>query len=107
AAEISRRDVALQPHNASSRGNLGLYELYGGNFEPALGDLRKAIAINPSFVIAHQGVAYAQVATGRIADARETYARLQTFGANGASVAAMGLADLALYQGHAKEAADI
>jgi hypothetical protein len=39
--------------------------------------------------------------------ARETYARLQTFGPDGASVAAIGLADLELYQGHAKEAVAI
>ena len=52
-------------------------------------------------------MALAQLAQGKTADATETYGRLQAVNAMGASFAALGLADLALYEGRVKDAAAI
>ena len=50
------------------------------------------------------GIALSQLALGQAAPAADTYRRLAAIDARGASIAAMGLADLALYQGRPADA---
>ena len=104
AVEAGGRALAIYPRNVSQRNNFALYEMYSGDFHAALQEARKALALNPSYERAFLATALSQLGEERVADSRETYEQLENVSADGASLAALGLADIALYQGHAEEA---
>jgi eukaryotic-like serine/threonine-protein kinase len=107
AMEEARRAVDLSPKNVLQRNNVGLFAMYAGDFEAAIGAQRAVLAMNPSLVKGYLSIALSQAAQGHIEDARQTYHQLENVGAEGASVASAGLADLALYEGDAVRARDI
>ena len=103
AVEEARLDLQVNP-NASAAANLSQYSSYLGDFqgaERAARDLQRAF---PSFSFGYLVLALAQVGEGRLADAAESYRGFEKTGALGASFAASGLADLALYEGRFAEA---
>jgi tetratricopeptide (TPR) repeat protein len=102
-----RRAVEIYPKNAPTRLNLALYAMYAGELETAEAEARAVLAQNPSYAKALVAVALAQLGQGRIDEARQTYGQLEGVSARGASFAAMGLADIALYEGRLGEAAAI
>jgi tetratricopeptide (TPR) repeat protein len=63
--------------------------------------------MNPSLVLAYVGTALPQLALGHPDEATATYQELEKLGVDGASAAAAGLADIALYQGRVAEAIKI
>jgi tetratricopeptide (TPR) repeat protein len=99
-----RKAVALSPRNVPQRNNLAFYAMYAGDFETALQEANGALAMNPSFEKALVARALAELGLGHVADAHGTYERLEAASPMGASFAAMGLADLALYAGRLSEA---
>jgi tetratricopeptide (TPR) repeat protein len=62
--------------------------------------------MNPAFEVALVGLALAQLAQGKVEEAESAYRRLEAVGPRGASTAAMGRADLAVYEGRADDAAE-
>jgi tetratricopeptide (TPR) repeat protein len=104
AMEEGRRAVAIYPRNVPQRNNVALYALYAGDFETAEKESRAVLELNPAFEKAWLALALAQVGRGRNDDARATYEKLRGTSARGASFAAIGLADLALYEGRPGEA---
>jgi tetratricopeptide (TPR) repeat protein/tRNA A-37 threonylcarbamoyl transferase component Bud32 len=107
ALAVGRRAVALSPRNVPQRNNLALYSLYASDFDEAEKEFRQVLEMNPGFEIALVGLALAQLAQGKVEDAESTYARLETLGPRGASTAAMGRADIAVYQGRLDTAAEV
>jgi serine/threonine protein kinase/tetratricopeptide (TPR) repeat protein len=101
ALEYGRRAVELNPRDVLDRSNFGLYAMYAGDFETAMREHRAVLETNPSFVKSYLGLALSQLATQRVSDAVETYRRLA---AVDASFAALGQADLALFEGRAQDA---
>src|SRR5215475_6144861 len=99
ALEEGRRAVEIYPKNTIQRNNVGLYAMYGGNFEVAIKEQQDVIEENPKLVLGYVGTALPQLALGRADEAIATYHRLESLGADGASASALGLADVALYQG--------
>ena len=99
-----RRVVRLLPTLPLFRTNLSYYATYASDFQAAE---QEALAIQPVDRFATQALAFAQVGQGRVADAKATYERLTTFGPQGASMAASGLGDLAMYEGRFSDAARI
>jgi tetratricopeptide (TPR) repeat protein len=81
------------------RSNAGLFAMYAGEFEAAIGESRAILKINPQFVKAYLSIALAQLGEGKPDDARMTWQQLTALGKDGVSTAALGLADLALYEG--------
>src|SRR5258708_20287489 len=63
--------------------------------------------MNPTVVLAYVGLALSQIVKGELGQARETWQKLDKVGPDGASAAAIGLADMDLYQGLAADAAAI
>jgi len=107
ALEASERPIALYPKNVVARSNAALYAMYAGNFDKAKQQAQAALQINPSYEKAHVAIALSQLAGDDVAGATATYTRLAALSPRGASIAAGGLADIALYQGRSKDAISI
>lgn len=106
AIEEAKRAVDLVPKGASPRLNLAFYSTLGGDFPAGEREARAALELSPS-AIGYLFVAEAQLGQGQLSQAADTYHTLEKFDASGASTASSGLADLAAYQGHLAEAAQI
>jgi eukaryotic-like serine/threonine-protein kinase len=104
AVEQGRRAVDVYPRNALYRQNLALYLMYAGDFEAAAREAAQVIATNSALHKAHLPIATAAFIGAKVDDALEAYRRMAATGARGASLAAMGLADLAMYRGRFDEA---
>jgi len=102
-----RRAVENNPKNVLQRSNLALYALYAGDFETAIHEAQALLQLNPNFAKGLCTLALAQFAQGQHQQASETYNKLQDLSAWGASQAAVGLADMALYDGRQTEATNI
>jgi len=107
ALEIARGVVTIYPRNPLYHFNVSSYAMYAGDFETAEREARTVLEIKPDYSSAYVIVALSALAQGRPTQAQEIYQRLQKFKGNDASLAANGLADLAIYQGRATDAASI
>ncbi len=107
ALEEGRRAVEISPKNVPQRNNLGLYAMYAGDFATAIKEQQTVMELNPKFERAYVGMALSQLAQGQSAQAKETYSRLAGVSSLGASLSAAGLADIALLEGRANDAAPI
>lgn len=105
ALEYGQRALDINPNNVPQRNNLGLYAMYAGDFATAIKEQRNVLELNSSFERAYVGLALSQLAEGQPVQAVETYTHLQGVSAVGASFAAAGLADIALFQGRPSDAA--
>jgi len=104
ASEEGRRALTLWPNSARFLSNSSLYAMYAGDFAMATELSNQLITLDGSSYIAYLPLAVAQAMSGDFAKARETYARMQATDEWGRSTSALGLADLALYEGRASEA---
>jgi tetratricopeptide (TPR) repeat protein len=102
-----RKAVALSPKNVPQRNNVGLYAMYASDFDTAIHEQQEVLKLNPDFPGALVGLALSELASGRLDDAVATWKRLEATGPRGASVAALGLADLALFRGRLPEGREI
>ena len=107
ALEMGGRSADLYPKNTIFRNNVGLYAMYAGDFDAAIRQQKRALELNPSLVLGYVGTAVPQLALGHPDDAIATYRQLDKLGPDGASAAAAGLADVALYQGRTADAIKI
>ena len=107
ALEMGGRAADLYPKNTIFRNNVGLYAMYAGDFDAAIREQKRALELNPNLVLGYVGTAVPQLALGHPDDAVATFRQLDKLGADGASAAAAGLADVALYQGRTADAIKI
>jgi tetratricopeptide (TPR) repeat protein len=107
ALEHARRAIEIYPRNVPQRNNVGLFAMYAGDLEGAIKEQRKVIELNPAFVNGHVGLALALTASGQRDAAVAAWEKLATVSPDGASSAAEGLADLALFEGRAGDARTI
>jgi eukaryotic-like serine/threonine-protein kinase len=106
AIEIGRRAAVLTPRAAVRQNNIALFALYASDFRFASEHARKVLELNPDFVRAHYVIAMAHATQGEYDQAAERYRELAKR-PGGATVAALGLADLALLRGRTAEASGI
>ena len=104
AMELGRKAAAIFPQNVGRRNNVALYAMYAGQFETAITESDAARKINAGFVKAFVARALSELALGRTAEAIKTYDSLAVISPAGGSSAALGLADVALYEGRTKDA---
>ncbi|HSQ79180.1 MAG TPA: protein kinase, partial [Candidatus Bathyarchaeia archaeon] len=97
----------IEPDNMDNRYNQGWYALAAGDFEQAKIEAGKTLQLEKSYPKALVVKALADIALGRLDEAAKDYGEARPMGALGVSLEAAGLADLALYQGKAAEAATI
>jgi serine/threonine protein kinase/Flp pilus assembly protein TadD len=106
ALEVSRRAVEIAPQVAQLRFNLSFYSSYAGDFQTGEREARKIVQLMPSHD-AYLALAESQLGLGQLAQAVETYHNLEKLNAIGASTAASGLADLAVFEGRFSDAGRI
>lgn len=107
ALEQGQRVLGIYPRSALYRYNYALYAMYAGNFPTAASEARTALEINANLPKAHLAIAMAALAAGNVDEAKSAYENARGAGPRGASLAAIGLADLAMYQGRFDEAVPI
>jgi tetratricopeptide (TPR) repeat protein len=107
AMEQGRKALEIYPKNVPYRNNVALYALYASDFSTAAKEASEALSQNPSYIKAYITLGLAQIGLGKADQALETYRKLEQVGPVGASFAASGMADLALYQGQYAEAASL
>ncbi|MGD0161051.1 MAG: protein kinase [Candidatus Sulfotelmatobacter sp.] len=107
AVDDEQRVVALYPNNVLYLNNYGLFAMYAGDFDVAIRESERLLKLNPNFEKAYICLGVSQLARGDDAAAAETYKKVAPISAWGASAAAVGLADMALYQGRPADALSI
>ena len=100
-------DVKYNPQGVWTHTNLSWYALATGDLQTSERESRKALELEPSFQKAHITLALTQLAKGQPEEAVETYRKLRELDSYGATLAATGLADLAVYEGRLTEALKI
>jgi tetratricopeptide (TPR) repeat protein len=103
ALDLGRKAAAVYS-TPVTRTNVALYAMYAGDFDAARTEAAAALEANDKHAKAHLALALADLASGRTADATADYGRLQSINP---SLAAIGLADIALLEGRAANAAEI
>jgi serine/threonine protein kinase len=100
--------VEQAPNNPNYRYNQSWYALAYGDFDKARQEAQKTIDINPSSFKASIVLALVDLAQGHPAEAAKQYQKLEVLSPPlGASIAAAGFADLAIYQGRLNDAISI
>ncbi len=107
AMEVAQQDVQISPKDVISRMNYSLYSCYANDFQSCERGGREVLQLNPKYEEAFLVVAYGQLGQGHLEQATETYQELEKVSSWGASLAASGLANLALYQGRFREGTQI
>jgi serine/threonine protein kinase/tetratricopeptide (TPR) repeat protein len=106
ARDEMQRVSSILPRRALYRVNLSLYAAYGNDYQTAESAAAEAIKLSsaePSLI----ALFFVQLGQNQLAHATETLQKLAALSPLGASVAASGLADIALYEGRFNEAASI
>jgi tetratricopeptide (TPR) repeat protein/predicted Ser/Thr protein kinase len=104
ALEESQRVITIYPNNYIGRNNGALYAMYAGDFAAAVKQAQTVLTLNPAYLKAYIAIALSQLGQNNIAAATETYKRLAAQSAAGQSIATVGLADIALYEGRSEDA---
>ncbi|MBZ5527088.1 MAG: protein kinase [Acidobacteriia bacterium] len=107
AMEAARRAVQLAPRDLAARMNYSLFACYAGDFQSCESEGNEVQKLNPSYEQGYLVRVYAQLGQGRLPQAAQIYQELQKLGTSGASLAASGLANLALYEGRYRQARQI
>jgi tetratricopeptide (TPR) repeat protein/predicted Ser/Thr protein kinase len=102
ALEEVRHAVAILPKRAVYHVNVALYSAYAGDFQTSAKEAAVTLQLNPDFFGGFLAQAFADLGQDQIAQAAEDY---QKVARNNPSTAAMGLADIALYEGRFSDAA--
>jgi eukaryotic-like serine/threonine-protein kinase len=104
AVEHARKSTEIAPKSLIARSNLGLFLMFAGDYEGAIREQQKVLELNPRYSDALVGLALAQLAAGQRDASVATWQKLAASGPADASVAAEGLADLALLEGRLSDA---
>ncbi len=107
AQEEQKLALAVTPHSQLQRVNFAMYALYAGDFDTAARESKALLAENPSFDQGLRTAALAALGLGHNDEARQDYEKAKEVGTYGASIAATGLSDLALYEGRTADAKGI
>jgi eukaryotic-like serine/threonine-protein kinase len=104
ALEEGRKALEIYPKRLLYRSNDALYAMYAGDFASARTEASAVVKENPKYAVAYLPLAIAALESGDRDAARQHYAGMAQAGAAGASRAALGLADIQLYEGRVDEA---
>jgi len=104
AMEEGRRALEIFPKSVLYRTNYALYAMYAGDFDTAADEAAKVAAQSPETYKAYLPSATAAMVAGRFDEARAAYDRMAGAGPRGASLANLGRADLAIYEGRLDDA---
>ena len=103
ALEAGRRALALYPASLKYRSNVVWYALYSSDFMTAATEAKRVIETDASYFQAYTPLALSAIVTGSEPGA-PIYERMSATNSRGSSRAAIGLADLAMYEGRYDDA---
>ncbi len=103
AVEEARQAVKIVPRGAVQRLNLAFFSSFSGDFQSGEREAKAALGMNPLSELGYLDLSEAQLGEGNTPQATESYQKLEKLSVLGASFAASGLGDLALYQGRFAE----
>ena len=104
ALEQGQLAITIYPKSFKYRANYALYAMYAGDFATAGGTARKLVEEDATVETPYLPLAMEALAAGDFARARAAYEQAAKGGTAGASLAAIGLADIAMYQGRYDDA---
>jgi tetratricopeptide (TPR) repeat protein len=103
AVSEGRKSTEIYPNNMIARVNYAMYCMYAGRFDSAIEEAHRALESgNDEYALLT--LALASYGTGDMDASREAYRRLEETSGFGASVAAMGKADLEMSRGRPRAA---
>ena len=104
AVEAARRAVELVPKGAGQRFNLAFISSFAGDFAAGEREARETLKLAPSLGLTYLPLAEAQLGQGQLQQAVESYRTLEK---SDPSIARVGFADLAAYEGRYRDAVRI
>ncbi len=104
AMEAGRRALSIYPKISMYRGNYALYSMYAGDFTASIEISDSLMADDPEFYVAYLARAVSSAMKGAPDKADADYQAMAALNPQSASIAALGRADLLLFQGKAGEA---
>ncbi|HVJ07435.1 MAG TPA: serine/threonine-protein kinase [Acidisarcina sp.] len=107
AMEAARVGLKIMPNNVMARMNSSLYSCYANDFPSCGRGGREVLQLNPTYEEAFLVIAHADMGEGQLSLAAARYQSLEKISPRGASLAASGLANLALYEGRYQEGIQI
>ena len=108
AIELGQQALELYPNVIITLYNLSWSAIALGDYDTAEQNARKVLELKPEYHEAYLCLALSQIGRELTVDADKTYTELKTIISSGASsLAAMGLADLALYEGRLMDAKEL
>jgi tetratricopeptide (TPR) repeat protein len=99
AREEGQKAVEIYPRNATARSNYALYAMYSSDLDTAVAEAKEARELDPGYFASWLPEAMQALANENIEGARQAYTNMAEGSPYGASVAATGLADVALFSG--------
>jgi tetratricopeptide (TPR) repeat protein len=104
ALDYGKKAIDIYPKTYKFRSNYALYAMYAGDFKTAAEYAQPLIKEDPKVDVPYLPLAMEALAAGDVARARGTYQQVSQAGDAGASLSAIGLADIAMYEGRYDEA---
>ena len=104
AVDAMQQAVKILPNQTFYRINLAVLQAHASDFAAAE---REILSLQEFDTRSVGTLAFSQLGQGRLGEAAETYKKLSTMSAYGASFAAAGLADLAVYEGRFSDAVQL
>ena len=105
--EEAQRAVEIAPKDVMTRMNYSLYACYASEFESCERGAHESLQLNPEYEEAVFAIGYAQLGQNQLAQATESYQKLEKMSSWGTSLASAGLANLAMYEGRFRDAIQI
>ncbi len=99
ALEVGREVASRFPDQSAYGANLSLYAMYASRFDEAAKVADQVLGVDPANAYANFVLAQAAAVAGDLALAETTYQKMMSLDQFATSVAAEGIADLALYRG--------
>jgi tetratricopeptide (TPR) repeat protein/predicted Ser/Thr protein kinase len=107
AVEEARKTLAMYPRDVLTRNNVSLYDMYAGDFAAGIEEAKATLEMNPALAKGYEGLALSQLGLGHPEEASATYEKLAKIKPQGISPAAIGRADVVLYEGRPNDAIKI
>jgi len=107
SAAASRRATEITPRNLLRRYNYALHSMYAGDLTVAVGEAERVLEQDPGYEVAYLTLALSALLQDDPSKAAENYGKLEKVNSVGASLSAMGLADLDMYAGRYRDSLGI
>ncbi|MDH4072644.1 MAG: tetratricopeptide repeat protein [Gammaproteobacteria bacterium] len=103
----SEKLLEIYPGRTLYHGNHAQYAVYAGDMVTAAAEVQKVLAEDPTFFKSYMIMALVSLHDGDVAAAKSAYERMAETGVRGASLANIGLADIALFEERHQDAIDL